>query len=438
MLSSQNKVTIGFLSTLLLASSSASHAANVLASYSFGGGCVSQGAWTKSALYETQSLRQTVEALKNIEACKGIEGIIPRLNRASSAMQSPQSETNRMDRMESLPGELAALRTAGLADPNISSAASSILTSKIVEGATASVESMAAGSAQPGRVPFVAALAGRIPEITSSSLDSLDEIMSILPMYDDCLIGNPSQGAVIIGSTIKLAALLAGSGEGVTNRLGNSISKLLTLMRDNRFNNIIRKLDQNQFWSSMSCLLETTTQAYCSAKDGYEILKYGVTAMNPQGTASGETVIGNPLEGYYLLIHNAPIVSQWLQKIQFGITPKLNTDAMFKNRVWDTVTELYKRNNDIKASVSESLLTLETLPDAMSKRNALMTLIRNLVLMLGNSRSNGDVNFYTMTMLENKIPFFLLGMDYIPAECASNSEGRYVMRWDMWVENGGN
>ena len=69
--------------------------------YSFGGGCASVGAWSQAALTQTKTILGIVETLKNDPNCKGIESIVPKLKIAEDALNTPEGETKRTDRIES-------------------------------------------------------------------------------------------------------------------------------------------------------------------------------------------------------------------------------------------------------------------------------------------------------------------------------------------------
>ena len=44
------------------------------------------------------------------------------------------------------------------------------------------------------------------------------------------------------------------------------------MLRDRRFTLALRKLDETQFWFSVSCLIESTIKNYCDAQEAQEIL----------------------------------------------------------------------------------------------------------------------------------------------------------------------
>lgn len=424
--------------------------------YSFGGGCASIGAWSQAALSQTKTIMGIIESLKNDPNCKGIESIIPKLKIAEDVLNTPEGEAKRTDRIESIPNEISSLRNFAVASPQLKSDVFKLLTSRTLEGAslaaeTAKAEGMAgAGAAGLGAManPAAAAIAIGLKDLSTrvrrtalTGMDMMDQVFATLPSYDRCLIGNPDQGMALVAASVKMAAAFVSSQEGVTSRLGNSLANLITMLRNRKFTTALRKLDQSEFWLSMSCLLETTSQTYCAARDARQLLDYSIANLKPGKDKRGSLTIDNPLEGYYVLTHDIPKVSHWIQKIQFGIRPKLSTDATFKNRVLQDVNGLMQDIYSIQGTYSEEMLTYSTLKDLGSKQNALLKLIRNLTAKLtgGDGATTGHVNFFTTATHDEMIPFKLIGLTVMPNECRPPKEGevRIVSTWDQWMLNGG-
>lgn len=424
--------------------------------YSFGGGCASIGAWSQAALAQTKTLMGIIESLKNDPNCKGIESIVPKLKIAEDALKTPEGETRRTDRMESIPNEINSLRNFAVASPELKSEVFKLLTARTLEGASLAAETAkaegVAGTVATGAGaainPAAAAIAVglkdlsvRVRRTALTGMDMMDQVFTVLPSYDRCLIGNPDQGLALLAASVKMAAAFVSSQEGVTSRLGTSIANLVTLLKNRKFSLALRRLDQSEFWLSISCLMETTSQTYCAARDARQLLDYSIANLKPNTRNSrNELTIDNPLEGYYVLSHDIPKISQWIQKIQFGIRPKLSTDAVFKNRVLQDVNGLMMDIYSIQGTYSEEMLTYSTLKDLTSKQNMLLKLIRVLTQRLtGGTEANGHVNFFTMATNDEMIPFKLIGLNVMPNECRPPSEGesRIPVTWDQWMLNGG-
>ena len=410
--------------------------------YSFGGNCPSQGAWTQMALQQSQEIASAVRQLKDNPACKGITGVVQNLEAATSALSVSKDEVNLENRAENLPGEMGALRNNIMKSGSPDLNASSMLLGRTIEAAALSSE--ISSTADHGNQASIANAAksglsnlfSKYAAPTQKGLDLITNVINVLPQYDECLIGQPRAGMAIIGGAVKVAAAFSAAGEGVGDKLGNSIAALTQMMADRRFTLALRKLDETEFWFSISCLLEGTTKNYCEAENAQEILKYSsdqyAEAMkrNLQGRKNAD--YDNPLEGYYLLVRELPVISAWLQQVQFGVTPKLSTDAKFKNDVWDQVTDLTKSVNSLKGFFNEQILFMRGLTDINAKRNHVIeNIIGPLVTKMAGDQASP---FFTTTVNPTLLPFYLIGRDSIPAACRV-SEGHMVAEsWQDWMK----
>lgn len=423
--------------------------------YSFGGGCSSLGSWTQAALAQTETLIKITTSLRDVPACKGIEAIVPKVEAAQALLKLDDKEALRADRIETIPNEIAALRNFSVASPELREQVMKLLMSRNLEGASLATEaaagttSTAAGAAAKAIAPETVALATAIQTINNRTqraaivgMDMLDQAFALLPAYQECLMGKPDQGLALVSAMVKLTASFASSQEGVASRLGRTISNLVTFMRNTKFSQALKQLNETEFWMSMSCLMETTSQSYCSARDARKLLDYGVRELRPSMNRNGKVDIKNPLAGYYILTREIPEVAEWLQKIQFGIVPKLTTEAMFKNSILDNVNQLMKDINTIRGYYKEKLLNFSILKDNESKKSYTLNLIKALSNKLGSGgseHSSANMNFFTMSVMDEMIPFYLIGLTTMPPECAPPKLGdsRFPTPWDQWMLNGG-
>lgn len=415
--------------------------------YSFGSGCASLGSWTQQALQQTQAIKGIVEALKDDPNCAGIETIVPKIAIAEEVLKSPDSDATVADRLETIPNEIAALSNFMVASPELKSQVLTLMAARKIEAATLTAGS-ATGAAVATAVPGVAeaaVIAEGIKNLGERSqrslrvgLDMLDQSLDILPNLDRCLLNKPNQGLAMMSASVKLAAAFASSSDGIGSRMANTVAKLVTFLRNKKFTTRLAELDESEFWMSVSCLMETTTQTYCTARDRHKLLDYSLRQLQPKKDESVTVDVNNPLAGYYVLTRDVPNVSSWIQKIQFGIEPKLQTDATFKNRVWGYVTELTLTINNLRGLYNETLLTYNSLPDVEARRTTVLKLIGNLSNMMADGESGGadgrGLNFFTQGVTGQMFPYLLIGLAEIPDEVVNSPNG---MSWDDWMLNRG-
>ena len=440
-----------FLALTALASTSA-HAG----AYNFGGNCPSQGAWTQQALQQTDVIKDAVRKLKDNPACKGLESVLSDLKTAAADLSTPKDEENRENRMESLPTEMNALQKTLTDGKTVNSEATTMLLNRNIEAASISSslgQSTGLGSVLKGvanastvaRTGGLSLLYQRLKNPTMKGIDLATKVMDILPQYDECLIGQPAQGMAILSGSVKIAAALSASGEGVGDKLGNAVSSLMNMLRERKFTLALRELDETEFWFSMSCLIESSTKNYCDAQNAQEIMKYSQdqykASMNKIKLADRTSpAYDNPLEGYYLLVRELPMISDWLQKVQFGVSPKLASDANFKNKIWDQVTDLTKSVNSLSGYFNEQMLFMRELTDIQAKRNQLFNVIQAITgKMTGGTEGGGadGTQFFSTTINENLLPFYLIGRNTIPDQCRVSETRMVAQGWDQWMKTAG-
>ena len=423
--------------------------------YNFGGNCPSQGAWTQAALQQTSVIKDAIQKLKDNPACKGIGNVLVDLKAAADTLNVPSEEQMRETRLESLPMEMGALQKSLNGGNNLNGQASSMLLNRTIEAASISSSLGQAGGASSiaggvmnattaVKTGGLSLLYQKLKAPTKKGLELATKVMQVLPQYDECLIGKPSQGLAILSGTVKIAAALSASGEGVGDQLGNSIAALMNMLQERKFSTALRDLDETEFWFSMSCLIESSTKNYCDAQNAQEIMKYS----RDQYKASMDKIKGadrsnpnydNPLEGYYLLVRELPMISSWLQKVQFGVSPKLAADASFKNKIWDQVTDLTKSVNSLTGYFNEQMLFMRELTDVNAKRNQLMQVLQAITQKMSGSDGAGadGSQFFATTINQNLLPFYLIGRNTIPDACRVSETRMMAQSWDQWMRTGG-
>lgn len=407
--------------------------------YSFGGGCVSQGSWTQKALEQTANLIQTIETLRQNPDCKGLETITTVLMKEKAALTPPPGTAFEAEQMEAMPGEVSSLLTSAK-DPKLRQAVISVLGKKTLEGAFLSTM---AGSLK-GALTGLRFVTGASKETLAAGADALEKITNVLPNMDKCLIGHADQASAVLAMTVNLAAAFASSSEGLTGRLGNSISNILTMLKNRKFTSALRQLHSGEFWSSMSCLLETTTQAYCSTEDARRLVQSGVNEYHPLYSRDGKLDFENPMVGYYVLTRHLPNIANWLSQIQFGVSPKWSTDAAFKINALNAVTQAIQTIWRVEGQLNEDLNLLGGIAkdDLKGKQNTLMKLLTSVVGGISGSAVDnivgaGALNFFTMSFADIQIPFFLLDIP-TPKEVISSTVGGQGVDWQVWIKQGGN
>lgn len=409
--------------------------------YSFANSsCPTQGAWTQSALAQTESIISVIEKLKDNPDCKGIGNVVQNLQSATKALALPQTDPDGPDgnTVESLPGEIAALVSA-VGRPGSSD--TGLLFKKMLQAAQIGSDQ----ASRPGMPTItnesaaIKALYKRTKRATAYGIEAVSQVMNELPAYDRCLIGHPNEAMLLFSATIKTAAAFAGSGEGVGQRLGSAIAGFVNMAREQQFTKILRDLNATQFWYSVSCILEASTKAWCDGRNAQELLQFSKDEYERSSAqfkyGDNDPQADNPLEGYYLTVRELPIVSQWLRTVKLGTDPKNSSDAKFQS---DALIALQSYQSGVKTMLgefSQNKALIETFTETYAKQNTVLMLLQTI---------NADIlkgsgsQFYTMAMNGAYIPFYLLGLPDIPEPCRAGNGDRIraVDPFD-WMQTGG-
>lgn len=395
------------------------------------GSCSSQGSWTRSALDQARVIEGAAQMLKDDPNCKGIESVLSGFAEKAKSLEALRSEdVARTNAVESGPREMDSLRGyVATGTGSLAGKAIQALASKTMENTVMGLSSEALVKARQNT-----------QRAASLGITMLDEVVGVLPRYSQCLNNHPDQQTAIMAAAVQMAGTFASSGEGVTARLGNSIGSLVTLMRDMKFASVMRKTNESQYWMSMACLIESTSTAYCQANEAYQLLDYQEKEMGMREKFAEEGFPSNtPLDGYYLLVRELPAISEWMQKVQFGIKPRDTSVSGYKNTTLDSMNDLQKSVNSIQGHYSEAKQQYDALPDIKSKQNYAITMVKDLSSKLisggggyGND-SPGKRNFFTTAVMPDMIIYSLLGLDKLPQEVAGKGDGMRPLSFDEWI-----
>lgn len=408
-------------------------------SYAFSGACSSQGSWTQSALASTQNLRKVTLQLKDDANCKALgTSVQAAIGDLESQIKTASDTPRRASRLAQIPQEIGALRDFATGSSEMRSKVLGLMMDRSMEGATLSAQ-VPPPSREEVTSNSMIDFGARLKRSTTVGLSMLNQVVDAIPQLDQCLTGD---GQAALGSYLSMAVQVASSfasGGGDTNgsQLALTISKITNLVRERKYTKVLRKLNQQEFMSSMACLMEVTSESFCQARDGMNLFKTGMASLNLQNSKniSNQTVSEkNPFAGYYILNTHVPNITRWLQKLQIGVDPKLPTDALFQNKILDEVNDYNKGVKSLLGLYNTSLLTIKSLPTLEGKQNAVVALVNAIYDQMVNGGSNrgGDrTNFFITGKTYTKIPFLLME---IPIPDQVSGKVMPMMNYSDWLQ----
>lgn len=392
--------------------------------YSFGGACQSQGSWTAAALSQAESIKRIIHQLKDNENCKGIESVLLSLDGAMRQLDNATDLKN-SEEYQSIPKDMEAMREVVSSEEDENGRAlESIFNMSLNMTKFGSIKKLREGTSRAGDV----------------GLRMLDETLNILPSFNQCL-DSTDQGIALLGASLHLTNAFLQSGEGVVSRLGNTLSKFVTFLRNGRYAKRLRDLNEVEYMASISCLMETTADTYCSVANAYELLEMSkndlekLEAQRKKIKENQEAETTVPLEGYFLMVREVPIVTEWLQSVLYGVEPRTPHDAKFKETVQDNVNDFVKSRYSIMGIYNYELTLLTGLTDPDAKKNHVVELLNKLLYaMTQGGGGSGNINFYFKTMRQELIPFYLIGRNSIPGRVIP-TDGTVPVRWTDFMRN---
>lgn len=420
--------------------------------YLFSGPCSSQGSWTQDALVQTNRLREITLQLRDDPNCKVLGDSLQRsFTQIYSDLDNMQKGMNGNEvKASNLGKEIRALRETGVNNPILQKVLNSNMLTKLFDYALIKSSSNDLKDTQPTRLSsqekteLLANFGNRMSRVANRGFTIFNQAIDSLPRLQTCLTDTNTTGQVIAASVSMLGALVSSGEDPLGTQTALAISKLSNVMRDAKFAGVLKKLNQQEYMASIQCIMETTSESFCSARDSrilYDQMKKDLQVR--QATKKEEKTtpfpakikFDNPLYGFYVLTQFSPIITDWLFRVQIGSSPKLREDGAYQIRILNDVNNFYTATKTIEAEFNNITRNISTFPDYDSKKTYakdLVIKISNLLLQGGgNGVANMTENFFQKAGSPAEIPFKLLGIP-IPQEVIS---GGSMMPAGTWLDN---
>lgn len=416
--------------------------------YRFGGACGSQGSWTQQALQRTAQLRAVISDLRDDPNCTALKTQMQNsLAGVAASLETLNTESDAAQSASQLPAEIGALRTFLAGNQEFRGPVIHQMFSKMVQKATVEepeifgppTERVWKDRQNDDRASRIMSLGRRSRLASSTGLRLFNETIDVFPRATECLGKNQNVAGQMLASSVQILAAFVSAGQGTEgNQLAQTISKLASYSREGVYAKALRQLKENEFMASLSCLLELTSENYCATRDARllfdemirnnEIVQGDHGEPRLKGIDSASVEQGNALQGYYVLTQNMPVINEWLQMIQLGAEPRLKTDSAQKNDPIDQMSKFQQAINDIRASVNTNLETIRSYAPE-EKTLAVVNMANELYnKVLGSNGAvrigrggggDGSPNFFTLTIGETDMLFYLLGIPTPPAVTAT-------------------
>ena len=434
--------------------------------YSIQSTCQSTGQFTAKALEQARNIRAVIERLKDNSACKGLtESMNTTLQSLSSDLNTVQQTRDNLgnnsaaaSELDSVSDQMQALRTfsqtmnldALQADPATQGTFSKASIAAALSRAAMQnqrLQTVANGSPDVEADPtksLTQAVASQIldskAKIRAAAISGIHLINGTLDSIQNAqanCLDAPTGAFVASGLTQMLAAFVSGTDVGLTDKTAaTTINKLVTyLSRDKKYISAIRSLNKAEFYTTLSCLIEMTSEGYCATEDAQVLLNevkkdftfvkktvepttlekkagaQSIQVYEPQVKNFTSLLSQGAMAGHYILAHQLPIVTDWINKIQYGNEPQLPTEADFQVNAFNTGLMPFIKMKRILGDYNNKLNQLKNTTSLSAKQN----LVKQMLFMVSDGFStgnmdNGGENFFLRVHPANRLPFVLLGI----------------------------
>lgn len=417
--------------------------------YLFTGPCSSQGSWTQDALIQTNRLREITQQLRDDPSCKALgESLQSSFSHIYNDLDNLQKGLNGAEvRASNLGKEIRALRETGVNNPLLQKILNANMLTKMFDFALIKSSSNDLKNVQPTRLSseekteLLANFGNRMSRVANRGFTIFNQAIDSLPRLQTCLTDTNSSGQVLAASVSMLGALVSSGEDPLGAQTAMAISKLSNVMREAKFAGVLKKLNQQEFMASIQCIMETTSESFCSARDSrilYEQMKKDLQVRKStkeeekNNPFPAKIKFDSPLYGFYILTQFAPIITDWLFRIQIGTSPRLREDGAYQIRILNDVNSFYVAKKNIEAEFNNITRNISTFSDYDSKKNYAKNLVVKISdLLLQGAGNNINENFFQKAGSPSEVPFRLLGID-VPAEVIA---GGAMMPAGTWLDN---
>lgn len=420
-----------------------------------GGLCISQGNWLAAALQQSDIIAEAINSLSNDPNCKGLTEAL----RNSPKFDAGQVQDEETTSYANLNGELQALSQYMKPSPDLGMPQKdfkdivfhtvfnkSYQSIRDIQNSTELSKFNAGQIAQIANVSLkLKAFLKKSKDVANMTMSTASNIMSAIPNSELCLHNKPSVAAAIFGAVAHSAASLTTGGE--INGVGKFVGDLLDFQRNMKYMKALTPIELERFHTSVSCLVESTSESYCSINDAEQTLDLfkeinlseqqknmlDKVLVNPEND-----VVASPLSGLVLMMRDIPTIQAWMQKVLFGINPKISAEATMKNDYWGSYLMFIQSINSLMADFNDK----EQLYYATTRGQNVDTKLSQVKDILEVTQANinggpkGGVNFFNRAMQAEAIPFFLIN---VPMPATFNVQTlNFDTFWLNWVREQSN
>lgn len=410
--------------------------ANAQARFS-GGACISQGTWLQAALNQADIISNALNTLKNDPNCQALIQAVENSPKFRTEVQDPETTSfaDTYQELQAISDYLKPSRMGnGMNDTSFRNIVFNVVFNKSYD-ALKNIHTQADLSklTQEQREDIrnvslrLKSFLNKTQAVADMTISTTRNLLAALPQSELCMDNRPSETAALFGAIAHSVAALATGGR--IDGVGSLVGSLMRYTRDMKYIQSLKLIEMSHYQNSVSCLVESTSEAYCSIQDAEDSLDFLKTVdlsleekrkiehalKNPEGDP-----VVNPLGGLIILMRDVPVMQSWMQKVLFGIDPRLKIEADMKNAYWQSYLNFIQQGNSLLGSFRDrEQIYLETTSnkDYNTKLSQVKVIFDQVLGNIASLSGRSDHwNFFTNTMQSEMINFYLLGYQSFPPD----------------------
>lgn len=420
-----------------------------------GGLCISQGNWLQAALQQSDIIADAINSLQNDPNCKALTEALknsPKYEAGQVQDEETTSYANLNAELQALSQYMKPSADLGMPHKDFKDIVFHTVFNKSyqsIRDIQNSAELSNLTGPQREQISNVSlrlkAFLKKSKDVANMTMSTASNLMGAIPNSELCLHNKPSVAAAIFGAVAHSAASLTTGGE--VNGVGKFVGDLLEFQRNMKYMKALTPIELERFHTSVSCLVESTSESYCSIQDAEQTLDLfkeinlsqqqknmlDKVLVNPEND-----VVASPLAGLVLMMRDIPTIQSWMQKVLFGINPKISAEATMKNEYWQSYLSFIQSVNSLMADFNDK----EQLYYATTKGQSVETKVSQVKEILDITMGNisggpkGGINFFTRAMQAEMIQFYLINVQ-MPANFNTRTLDFDTM-WLGWAREGAN
>jgi hypothetical protein len=423
-----------------------------------GGICNSQGNWLQAALQQADVISEAINSLQNDPNCKSlIEALrsAPKYEKRENDDSETSSYANLGQELQALsqyinpkPGTINQISEKTFRDIVFQTVFNKTFQSIRDIQVSPDIKSMtSANVAQIQNVSLrLKAFLRKSKDVAEMTMSQASGILAALPNSELCLHNKPSVAATLFGAFAHSAASLTTGGE--MNGIGKFVGDLLDYQRNMKYIKALKPIEVERFYNSVSCLIESTSEAYCSVQDAestlnlfkeYDISTVQKNRIDEVVQNKDKDVVASPLAGLILMMRDIPTIQAWMQKILFGINPQISAEATMKNEYWGSYLMFIQSIYSLMADFNDKEQLYYATTRGQKTETKLSQIKEILDTTLGNISGGpkAGINFFLKAEQPENIPFYLINVQR-PSDFNVQTKNfdTFWLQWTQELTNG--